>query len=509
MDTAIDNQNLSTRQPPGLKILFFTELWERYGFYTVQNLLVLYLSQAFLFSDVKAYSLFGAYGAMIYATPVIGGYLADRFLGFRHAIFLGGLLFILGYLGLAFLSHEHWFYTSLALLICGNGFFKSNVSSLLGQLYQAQDMRRDSGFTIFYMGINLGSFAAGIFGAYIAVRLGWNVAFGIAAVGMLVGMGTFAYGLKYLDNHGLAPGRFNPILIYVGIIFCIAIISVLLQHTSIVNWGLTFFSIGTLIYILVKMVDLEKAQYRKMVVLLILLFFSIVFWTLYYQLFLSITLFIQRIVDRTIPVSFGFLHHFFPEGQIPTAMFQSITPIVIILGSPILGALWLALAKRGKNPSAPMKFGLGILLMSIGFFVLATGIAVNDQTVLVPIYWVVIALSIQTFGELTLSPIGLSMITTLSPPKMVGMMMGVWFMSLAAATAFAGRIATMTAVNPLTNSLSDVAHGYGHAFLTFGFWGLLVAILLICLSPWLNTFAKLTPRGRQYAIKTQTIIDPR
>lgn len=487
-DTRAESPAVLTKQPAGLKILFFTELWERYGFYTIQNLLVLYLSKVFLFSDDKAYSLFGAFGAMIYATPVIGGYLADRYLGFRHAVFLGGILFILGYAGLALLDHTRWFYASLALLICGNGFFKSTVSSLLGSLYQANDIRRDSGFTIFYMGINIGSFAAGIFAAIIAVSIGWQAAFGVAAIGMVVGMITFAWGQRLLENKGRAPKRTNPILIYLGALISIAVICWLLQYPNIVRWGLLFFSIGTLIYILVQMVELDKIHYRKMVVLLILLVFSIIFWTLYYQVFLSITLFIERIVNRSPPL----LAHLFAGGKIPTPMFQAIDPLIIIIGSPLLGMLWLALGKRKLNPSAPIKFGMGLLLMGLGFCLLALGIAVSPA--MVPIYWVVIALTVQTLGELALSPIGLSMITSLSPPKMVGMMMGVWFMSLAAATAFAGRIAEITAVDPHITDPAQMAQSYGHAFLLFGFWGVVVAILLIAISPWLNRFAKLAMR---------------
>lgn len=483
--SATESTLILTKQPAGLKILFFTELWERYGFYTIQNLLVLYLSKVFLFSDDRAYSLFGAFGAMIYATPVIGGYLADRYIGFRHAVFLGGILFILGYAGLALLDHTRWFYASLALLICGNGFFKSTVSSLLGELYAVNDIRRDSGFTIFYMGINIGSFAAGIVAAIIAVSIGWQAAFGVAAVGMIVGMATFAWGQHLLENKGRAPQRTNPLFIYLGALASVAIICWLLQFPNVVRWGLLFFSIGTLIYILVQMVELDKLHYRKMVVLLILLVFSIIFWTLYYQVFLSITLFIERIVDRGTPM----LGHLFAGGKIPTPMFQAIAPFIIIIGSPLLGMLWLALGKRKLNPSAPIKFGIGLLLMGIGFFILSTGIAVSPT--LVPIYWVVIALTVQTLGELALSPIGLSMITSLSPPKMVGMMMGVWFMSLAAATAFAGRIAEITAVDPHITDPAQMAQSYGHAFLLFGFWGVVFAIVLISMSPWLNRFAKL------------------
>lgn len=485
---------MNTRQPKGLYVLFFTELWERYGFYTVQMLLVLFLTKHFLLSDERAYSIFGAYGAMIYATPVIGGYIADKFLGFRRAIFFGGFLFILGYGLLSVLDHGIWFYISLAFLICGNGFFKSNVSSLLGKLYEENDVRRDSGFTIFYMGINVGSFLASLLGAGIAVTLGWNFAFCLAAGGMVIGMAVFAYGRRFMGEHGLPPnpallkvkglfGITKEIWVYIGTILAIALISGLLEFATAVRWGLLFFGIATVFYVLTVSVQLDRYQYRRLLALLILIIFSVIFWALYYQTFSSIMLFIDRVVNRDVG---GVI--------IPTPSFQAISPSIIILFSPLLSWLWLTLAKRGLGVSAPIKFALGIFQMALGFLILTLAVHYMGPTGKVAAAWIVLIFFVQTMGELFLSPMGLSIVTTLAPNKLTGMMMGVWFLSLAAANAVAGWIADFTAIPSTMTDPTAIANHYAQAYKMFGLWGIGFAILLMLLSPILKRMMGVAPK---------------
>ncbi len=475
-----------TRQPPGLYVLFFTELWERYGFYSVQALLILFLTKQFLFSDEHAYGIFGAYGAMIYATPVIGGYLADRLLGFRRAIFLGGTLFILGYALLAIHGEGPWFYVALAFLICGNGFFKSNISSFLGTLYTENDIRRDSGFTLFYMGINLGSFAAMLFGAYIAEQFGWSTAFGIAAIGMALGMCGFAYGQKYIGHHGGPP---NPerlrqrgflslrveMWLYLALILSVALISSLLTFTTAVRWGLLGFGIATVAYVLIVSLHLERHLYQRLIALLILMIFSVIFWALYFQVFSSFMLFIDRAVN----------HHIFGL-TIPTAAFGSTIPIVIILFSPFLSWFWLSLAKRGLRISAPIKFALGIFQLSLGFLIITWAVHIHSETAQIAGAWMILVFFIQTLGELCLSPIGLSVVTLLAPPKLTGMMMGVWFLSLAAGNALAGWLANFTAIPATITNPQQISLYYADIYQTFGLCGIASAGLLVLLSPILN-----------------------
>lgn len=475
----------SIQQPRGLYVLFFTELWERYGFYTVQGLLVLFLTQHFLLSDQKAYNIFGAYGAMIYGTPVIGGYIADKILGFRRAIYLGSILFVLGYALLTFMDNGLWFYLALSLLICGNGFFKSNVSSLLGRFYTDNDIRRDSGFTLFYMGINIGSFLASLVGAGIAAKFGWNAAFGIAALGMAFGFITFVFGQKHIGKYGDPPnsalllerylGINKPIWVYIGTFAAIFLMSILLEYATAVRWGLLFFGIATIFYILTVSIRLDRNQHRRMVALLILIVFSIIFWALYYQTFSSIMLFIQRVVNRTV---FGI--------TIPPAMFQVLGPSVIILFSPILSWLWITLAKRGLGLSAPMKFALGILQMSLGFLILTAAVNYDSHLGKIAAAWMVLIFFVQTMGELFLSPMGLSIVTRLAPSRLTGMMMGVWFLSLAGANAVAGWIAGFTAIPDTMTEPALIAEQYSHAYHIFGLLGVSSAIVLMLLSPYLN-----------------------
>jgi POT family proton-dependent oligopeptide transporter len=477
-NTTID----AAKQPKGLYVLFFTELWERYGFYTVQALLVLFLTKHFLLSDERAYSIFGAYGAMIYATPVIGGYIADKILGFRRAIYFGGILFVCGYGLLTFLDRGIWFYLSLSLLICGNGFFKSNVSSLLGRFYSENDVRRDSGFTLFYMGINIGSFLASLVGAAVAAKYGWNVAFGIAALGMIVGMILFTLGQKHIGHRGDPPnpallnakkfGIPNYFWVYIGTFVAVGVMSFLLEFATAVRWGLLFFGIATIFYVLTVSIQLDRYQHRRMVALLILIVFSVIFWALYYQTFSSIMLFIDRVVNRHVLGT-----------TIPTAMFQAIGPTVIILFSPLLSWLWLTLAKRGMGVSAPMKFALGILQMALGFLILTFAVNIDSDLGKIAAAWMVLIFFVQTMGELFLSPMGLSIVTTLAPSKLTGMMMGVWFLSLAAANAVAGWIADFTAIPETLTDPVQISQHYSHAYKIFGLWGVAFALLLMALTP--------------------------
>lgn len=486
MKLPVKDKLMDTTQPKALYVLFFTELWERYGFYTVQALLILFLTKHFLFSDERAYSIFGAYGAMIYATPVVGGYLADKFLGFRRAIYLGGILFIAGYALMSCLSSGIWFYISLSLLICGNGFFKSNVSSLLGRFYAENDIRRDSGFTLFYMGINIGSFLATLLGAAIAAKYGWNVAFGFAAFGMIIGMFLFTLGQKHIGHQGDPPNAAllkekkylhipNICWVYFSTIIAVCLMSFLLEFATAVRWGLLFFGIATIFYVLTVSIQLDRYQHRRMLALLILIIFSVIFWSLYYQTFSSLPLFIDRVVNRNVL-----------GVTIPTAMFLSIGPIVIIIFSPILSWLWLRLTKKGFGLSAPMKFALGILQMSSGFLLLTLAINIGSNIGEIAASWMLLVFFVQTMGELFLSPIGLSIVTTLAPGRLTGLMMGVWFLSLAAANSIAGWIANFTDIPASMTDPALIAQHYGHAYKLFGLWGLAFATLLMLLTPLLK-----------------------
>lgn len=484
------NSEISTlKQPRGLYNLFFVEMWERYGFYSVQLLFALYLTKVCHFSDCQAYDLFSAYSALIYATPVIGGYLADKYIGFRHAIFLGGFLYLIGYILLAFGNHNQ-FFIALALLISGNGFFKSCVSSLLGTLYSDNDPRRDSGFTIFYMGINFGSAFAPLITTYLSTNYGWSYGFASAGIGMIIAIITFYFGLKSLDRHGLPPNnnefakkKFFGInatyILYFSVIVFIALISLLIQHSKLVDRVFELFSILVIALVIGITLRQKPEQRSKMLVMITLIIFSMIFWALYAQFYSTYALFIDRVVDR----------HIF-QWTIPTGYILSLEGFLIILFSPILAFIWLKLAAARHNPSSPFKFSLGLILIGISFLTISLSVLFANSSGLTNIWWVIFSFVLLVFGELFLSPTGLSMITTLTPPKYTGMMMGVWFLSISAGFSIGDFIEDKMNVPKQITDIHVISHIYSHGFWILGWSAIVIGGVLLAFSPKLYQLIK-------------------
>lgn len=479
MQTTATKAGQSLTQPRGLYLLFFAELWERFGFYSVQALLVLFLVKHYAYTDDQAYAFFGAYSALIYTSPVIGGYLADKILGFRNAILLGAVLYILGYLGLASLR-EDVFYWSLGLLIGGNGFFKSSVSTLLGKLYEPNDIRRDSGFTIFYMGINTGIFLSPILCTYAAETFGWGYGFGLAAVGMTAGLITCWARFKILGNHGLPPKNgvnrsfLSKVVFYVLLIAGIWLCGQLLEYRQVVNTGMIIIGFAATLGLAILALREKNAKRNKLFALILLMGVSILFWTLYFQAYLSVTLFIERCVER----------HFFGI-EVPTGMLSSAIGLFNIALAPLFAFIWLRFANARWTPSNPMKFALGMVFVSLTFLVIAFGASVSG-TAKVSVLWVLLGYLLTSCGELCLSPIGLSLVTALAPANLVGMVMGIWFMTLAAGYAIAGHIAQFTSVPATLTDLHVIKQLYSTAFSKFGSIGLGIGIVLIILTPLLR-----------------------
>lgn len=480
------NQINTLKQPAGLPILFSAEMWERFGFYCIQSLLVLYLTQKVHWSDSHAYSLFSAFSALIYATPIIGGFLADKYLGYRQSIILGALLYIFGYFGLGFFSPESpLFNSALAALICGNGFFKPNVSSLLGKLYDDNDPRRESGFTWFYMGINLGSFSGPLVCTAIAANVSWHLAFASAGFGMIISLIICLMGFRKLENKGLAPVQ-NSLgkktlfgLLLIGFIY---LTGQLLSYDKLVGNGLIVLESCAFVFLLFyALAEKNKQQRNRLTALIILMVFSILFWALFVQMFSSFTLFTQRNLDRVI---FG--------HEIPAGMFASIEPLFIILFAPVLAILWKKLSQIHApfNPSVSMKFALALISTGIAFLSLCAGIKWVGITHLVPMGFLVWGYFLLTVGELLLSPIGLSAVTALAPPKLTGMIMGVWFLSLSAAYAIGGKLAELTAMPKGLILPAETGPVYFANFLHVGSVTVLIGVLLAFLSPMLARMMK-------------------
>jgi POT family proton-dependent oligopeptide transporter len=477
------------KHPPVLAYLFFAEAWERFSFYGMRALLVLYLTKSFLFGDKAAYAIYGSYTALVYTTPVIGGLLADRLLGFRKAVVLGGVLMALGHFAMA-VQNLQVFYLALGLLICGNGFFKPNISSIVGRLYGPNDPRRDSAFTIFYMGINLGGLLSPLACGYLGERFGWHWGFGLAGIGMLLGLLVFLRAQPLLagiaDPPRREPGARSAVaglslesLVYLGTLLGVGLAWQLVQHGAIVGTLLIVFGLTVLLGLLAYLFRLpDKGQRDRLAVALVLTMVSVVFWSFFEQAGTSMSLFTDRNVDRSL---FG--------AVIPASQFQSVNSLFILLFAPLFSLLWLYLARRQYEPNTPLKFGLGIVQLGLGFVALYVGAATSRATGVVPVFWLILGYFLHSTGELCLSPIGLSMITKLSPKGITGIMMGTWFLASAFAQFAASLIAQLTGVKDggsKTLALpkpSETVMIYGSVFGSIGWVALAVGVLVVLVSP--------------------------
>lgn len=440
--------NQRKHHPAALFYLFFTELWERFSYYGMRALLILYMTKGLLVGDSEAYGVYGAYGALVYATPVLGGVLADKFLGFKNSIILGGILMALGHFALAF---DPLFFIALGFLIIGNGFFKPNISSMIGTFYEQGDPRRDSAFTIFYMGINTGAFLTPLTCGFIGETYGWHWGFGLAGIGMVLGLVIFLIGNSrgvFMDK-GLSPLKGKPEAKYNYIIIILAFASValfswLVNHHDIAEWSLYILIAGVLIILLVIALLEKKVQRERLIVLMLLFIFSTMFWTFFELAGSSISLFTERNVDRVVL-----------NTTLATSIFQSVNPFFIIVLAPVFAWLWEALAKRGHEPSAPKKFSYALIQLGIGFAILVLGSFIAGPDARAPLMFLIFAYLLHTTGELCISPIGLSLVTKLSPASIVGFVMGVWLLSSSLAHLVGANISKLTAL-PVEEGVGDL-----------------------------------------------------
>lgn len=468
-------------QPKSLYLLFFTELWERFGFYTSQTIMILYMTKALMMTDQKANILYATFNSLLYLTPMLGGYLADRYLGFQRAIMIGGMLFVIAYTVTAF-SDQSMFFLGSSILICANGFFKPNVSSLVGDLYHEKDPRRDGGFTLFYMGINVGALIPPIIAGFLVTKYGWHSGFLVAAIGMLLGQITFMWGKKQLGTAGLYPkSRPNITLTYkfyfsliIGTLGVIELCLLAFRHPEFTNALVEISALGILAIVFYSLFKEPVAQRKKMFACLMLIVISIVFWCLYNQAFTSLMLFADRNMEKSM---LGI-----PLDAEATQFFN---PFFIIMLSPILSRMWIRMDGNGVNPSIQMKFALGILLTSSGFLLLAIGSKYFVTNGLASPWWLCVSYLLQTIGELLISPIGLAMISVLCPKHLTGMMMGVWFFSQAASYPIGGMLANLAAVPEHLTASASLPY-YSHAFMIYGLVSLVAAGISFALIPFLS-----------------------
>lgn len=438
------SQFINKNNPHSLTTLFFTEMWERFSYYGMRALLVLYLVNSQNYSESDALHIYAVYTGLVYLTPLIGGYLADRFLGSQKAIFIGGLTMMIGHFLMAF---PNFLYLAIGMLIIGNGYFKPNISSLLGRLYKPDDVRRDSGFSIFYVGINLGAFLAPLIVGYVGETINWHYGFAIAGFGMLAGLIQFYIGQNKIIKEDISSQskKLNPA--DWGIISLISLINlplilVILELNQIINDF--FFEILAILIILIffyfitkkKQLLAVKKDIKRIAYIGILSIFVIFFWVGFEQAGGSLTLFANNSVDRNF---LGFV--------IPASFFQSINPLIIILIGPMIANFWLSVDRSKNKINTSQKMGLGLLLLASGFFLIM--LVNNSSETSISLWWLVGVYFLHTMGELCLSPIGLSMVSKVSPKKIASLMMGFWFLSSAVANFTAGKLPAILESNNL------------------------------------------------------------
>lgn len=488
--------------PVGLFILFLTEMWERFSFYGMKALLLFYLTRYHLFTDTDGYLLLGSYAALVYAMPVLGGHIADKYIGFRKAIAFGAILLVLGHLGMAYEGHQatmtdgvverdtlalQVFYFSLALIVMGVGFLKSNISSIVGELYPQNDPRRDSGFTLFYMGINIGALLATIICVYLGEVYGWGYGFGAAGIGMFLGLLIFIFGKPYLEGKGEPV---NPELIQkrkygIKIEHWIYILSILgtfvvwqmVQSHSVVQAILMFAGAASLAYIIYYSVRfLDKIARERLLALTILIIFTIVFWALFEQAYMSLNLFAERIIDLHV---FGY--------ELKPGWFLGLNAFFIITLAIPFARMWVWLDKRNLNPNTSYKFAYALILVGLGFGALVLGGVLSGEAGKVAAIWLVLTYLLHTCGELSLSPIGLSVVTKLSPQKIVGFMMGVWFLATASSEFIAAKISDLASVDHLEQGdFIATKAAYIDLYQNLFFAGVISGVVLIICTPFIK-----------------------
>ena len=436
---AIQKEPEFAGHPKGLYMLFFAEMWERFSYYGMRALLIFYLTKHWLFSDGKSTLIYGAYTSLVYITPLLGGYLADRYLGQRKAVLFGGLLLAAGHSLMAVEGvggqsdpTMNVFWAALAFIIVGSGFLKANISVMVGQLYKLTDVRRDGAYTIFYMGINVGAAVGTILVGYLGETIGWGYGFGLAGIGMLAGLVVFVLGKSALRGAGEAPGPLSKGLEYglYAIGFAsVAVIWALVQYQDVIQTLLIISGVALLGYVLYESFKLPKEPRERMFAILFLISLNPLFWGLFEQAGGSMSLFTDKFVDR---------------GGVPASIFQSINPIYIILLAPMFAALWQWLGRRGKEPSAPAKFGLALAQMGFANLVLVWGAQAFGIAAMTPVIFVFLYYLFATTGELCLSPVGLSAMNRLAPSFLASLIMGAWFYMTAVGNFVAGKIGEAT-----------------------------------------------------------------
>lgn len=446
------------RQPKGFSVFFLTEMWERYGFYVVQYSLAIYLLQRFHLRDVQIYALIGSFTALSYVCPLIGGFIADNALGFRRTVLLGAISLCFGYALFAATTSIHCLYIALGIISMGTGFLKPNVAGFLGSQYKENDPRQHKGFTLFYVGVNLGEVLAALASGYLVGFLGWHGMYATAAVGLLLGSLVFYYGIKINKLSEDEPKLSLKTML--GIlelsIIVVGFNALILSHEILSLIVFALFALGAIALVINHAKEAEAKARNGIIACFILTALSAVFWAIYFQLYSSLNLYIYRAVD----------HHFLGIF-LPTTVYGGIESLGVVLLGPVLGFLWLRLRHSKHNPNIATKFTLGFVFMTLCMFILYLATAGVVPGGKVSSGWLILAYFLLAIGELSLSPIGLSMVTEYVPTKLVGLMMGIWFLATGIGGKLAGVFADISAIPKGLHGRIAIDHVYQHAFLIY------------------------------------------
>ena len=457
------------QHPKGLYTLFFTEMWERMSYYGMRGILVLFMTASILdgglqFDNVSASAIYGIYSACVYLVALLGGWLADRHIGQQKAILYGGMIIMLGHFLLAF-TNLQTFYLGLIFVVLGTGLLKPNISAIVGGLYENDLNKKESGFTIFYMAINIGSVLGFFICGYLGENIGWHYGFGAAGIGMAFGLIQFILTKKNLGSIGLEPSIelnnetkkkelriFNSFIVIFILIILLGLFGYIsfdpIPIANILTVVILLIAIMYFLY-LFSFGNLSEEERKKIILIIVLFFGAAFFWSGFDQAGSSFNIFAKEYTDRII---LGW--------EYPASWLQVLNPVLVVILSPFMAYMWLFLGKRMLDPSLPFKFGLGLIFMAIGFLFIATGATVAMQEGMAGAKWLLLTYLFHTIGELTLSPIGLAAISNLSPKRFVGQMMGIWFLASSLGAIIAGLLsgqATYSGINSMPDLFNKIA----------------------------------------------------
>lgn len=493
MNLTLDEiQNFKGKYPKQIWSLFFSEMWERFCFYGMRGMLVFFMISQLNFHEKEANLQYGATQAFVYAFTFVGGLFADKILGFRKSLFWGGLLMIIGSLILATDPHK-FFFLGIAFTVVGTGFFKPNISSMVGQLYKPNDSRADAGFSLFYAGINLGALLGGylciaigkgeLFGSIISESMRWNVAFGLAAIVMVISLINFVFTQRSLGTIGLQPGhpdnevksapmpKYKEYGVYVLSLIFIPIIMTMVSVPEYTDYFMLIVGPLTLIYLFYEMSKVTPAERKKLWAALVFILFSILFWGIYEQSGGSLSIFAAKNLNKDL------------LGLDPNGVNNSGGAFFIIFLAPLLGLLWIWMSKRKIEPNTIIKFGLGFIFLGLGYYVLFATRFFADLQGITSLNFFTIALLVITLGELCLSPIGLSIMTKLSTKNLQGMMMGMWFLASAYGQYVAGIIGAGLATAKEGSTNYDALITYTEGYKQLALYAVIAGVVLILISP--------------------------